>query len=299
MKEAKFWKNESSFLENEDDKIRCLLCPHRCLIKEGQSSRCLSRKNIGGKLYSLNYGKVLGAALDPIEKKPLYRFYPSTYIFSVGTFGCNFDCLFCQNHSLVHSVPIEEKTEKKPNNYRDEVSPEELVGAVLKTPSIGIAFTYNEPTVWYEYIKDVLPLAKEKDLKTVLVTNGFIEEEPLKKILPMVDAMNIDLKSFSPQFYTKVCKGKIEPVINTIKKAASEIHLEVTCLVIEGYNSGDDEMEALSQMLSKIRPDIPLHISAFYPAYKMRDKVPTKPETIRHLCKTAQRNLKYVYPGNI
>ena len=299
MKEAEFWKNESSFLENEDDKIRCLLCPHRCLIKEGQSSRCLSRKNIGGKLYSLNYGKVLGAALDPIEKKPLYRFYPSSYIFSVGTFGCNFDCLFCQNHSLVHSVPIEEKTEKKPNNYRGEVSPEELIGAVLKTPSIGIAFTYNEPTVWYEYIKDVLPLAKEKDLKTVLVTNGFIEEEPLHKILPMVDAMNIDLKSFSPQFYTKVCKGKIEPVINTIKKAASEIHLEVTCLVIEGYNSGDDEMEALSQMLSKIRSDIPLHISAFYPAYKMRDKLPTKPETIRHLCKTAQRNLKYVYPGNI
>jgi len=299
MKEAEFWKKESSFLENEDDKIRCLLCPHRCLIKEGQSSRCLSRKNIGGKLYSLNYGKVLGAALDPIEKKPLYRFYPSSYIFSVGTFGCNFDCLFCQNHSLVHSVPIEEKTEKKPNNYRDEVSPEELIGAVLKTPSIGIAFTYNEPTVWYEYIKDVLPLAKEKDLKTVLVTNGFIEEEPLQGILPMVDAMNIDLKSFSPQFYTKVCKGKIEPVINTIKKAASEIHLEVTCLVIEGYNSGDDEMEALSQMLSKIRPDIPLHISAFYPAYKMRDKLPTKPETIRHLCKTAQRNLKYVYPGNI
>lgn len=299
MKEAEFWKKESSFLENEDDKIRCLLCPHRCLIKEGQSSRCLSRKNMGGKLYSLNYGKVLGAALDPIEKKPLYRFYPSTYIFSVGTFGCNFDCLFCQNHSLVHSVPIEEKTEKKPNNYRDEVSPEELIEAVLKTPSIGIAFTYNEPTVWYEYIKDVLPLAKEKDLKTVLVTNGFIEEAPLHKILPMVDAMNIDLKSFSPQFYTKVCKGKIEPVINTIKKAASEIHLEVTCLVIEGYNSGDDEMEALSQMLSKIRPDIPLHISAFYPAYKMRDKAPTRPETIMHLCKTAQRNLKHVYPGNI
>ena len=299
MKEAEFWKNEPSFSKNEDDKIRCLLCPHRCLIKEGQSARCLSRKNMGGKLYSLNYGKVLGAALDPIEKKPLYRFYPSSYIFSVGTFGCNFDCLFCQNHSLVHSVPIEEKTEKKPNNYRDEVSPEELIGAVLKTPSIGIAFTYNEPTVWYEYIKDVLPLAKEKDLKTVLVTNGFIEEEPLHGILPMVDAMNIDLKSFSPQFYTKVCKGKIEPVINTIKKAASEIHLEVTCLVIEEYNSGDDEMEALSQMLSKIRPDIPLHISAFYPAYKMRDKPPTRPETIKHLCKTAQRNLKYVYPGNI
>ena len=299
MKEAEFWKKESSFLENEDDKIRCLLCPHRCIIKEGQISRCLSRKNMGGKLYSLNYGKVLGVALDPIEKKPLYRFYPSTCIFSVGTFGCNFDCLFCQNHSLVHSVPIEEKTEKKPNNYRDEVSPEELIGAVLKTPSIGIAFTYNEPTVWYEYIKDVLPLAKEKDLKTVLVTNGFIEEEPLHKILPMVDAMNIDLKSFSPQFYTNVCKGKIEPVINTIKKAASQIHLEVTCLVIEGYNSGDDEMEALSQMISKIRPDIPLHISAFYPAYKMRDKAPTRPETIRHLYKTAQRNLKYVYPGNI
>ena len=297
MKEAEFWKKESSFLKNEDDKIRCLLCPHRCLIKEGQSSRCLSRKNMGGKLYSLNYGKVLGAALDPIEKKPLYRFYPSTYIFSVGTFGCNFDCLFCQNHSLVHSVP--KKIEEKTNNYQDEVSPEELIGAVLKTPSIGIAFTYNEPTVWYEYIKDVLPLAKEKDLKTVLVTNGFIEEEPLKKLLPIVDAMNIDLKSFSPQFYTKVCKGKIEPVINTIKKTASEIHVEVTCLVIEGYNSGDDEMEALSQMLSKIRPDIPLHISAFYPAYKMRDKPPTRPETIRHLCKTAQRNLKYVYPGNI
>ena len=297
MKEAEFWKNESSFLENEDDKIRCLLCPHRCLIKEGQSSRCLSRKNIGGKLYSLNYGKVLGAALDPIEKKPLYHFYPSTYIFSVGTFGCNFDCLFCQNHSLVHSVP--KKIEEKTNNYRDEVSPEELIGAVLKTPSIGIAFTYNEPTVWYEYIKDVLPLAKEKDLKTVLVTNGFIEEEPLHGILPMVDAMNIDLKSFSPQFYTKVCKGKIEPVINTIKKAASQIHVEVTCLVIEGYNSGEDEMEALSQMLSKIRPDIPLHISAFYPAHKMKDKAPTRPETIRRLCKTAQRNLKYVYPGNI
>ncbi|MGI5065252.1 AmmeMemoRadiSam system radical SAM enzyme [Treponema putidum] len=297
MKEAEFWKNEPSFSKKEDDKIRCLLCPHRCLIKEGQSSRCLSRKNIGGKLYSLNYGKVLGAALDPIEKKPLYHFYPSSYIFSVGTFGCNFDCLFCQNHSLVHSVPREEKIEKE-TDY-DRVSPAELIGAVLKTPSIGIAFTYNEPTVWYEYVKDVLPLAKEKDLKTVLVTNGFIEEAPLAGILPKIDAMNIDLKSFSPQFYTKVCKGKIEPVINTIKKAASQIHIEVTCLIIEGYNSGDDEMEALSRMLSKIRADIPLHISAFYPAYKMKDKLPTKPETIRRLCKIAQKNLKYVHPGNI
>ncbi|UTC63964.1 AmmeMemoRadiSam system radical SAM enzyme [Treponema sp. OMZ 788] len=295
MKEAEFWKTETSVLKNEDDKIRCLLCPHRCLIKEGQLSRCLSRKNIDGKLYALNYGKVLGAALDPIEKKPLYRFYPSSYIFSVGTFGCNFDCRFCQNHSLVHSVPAEEKTEKN----TDTVSPEELIRAVLKTPSIGIAFTYNEPTIWYEYVKDVLPIAKEKDLKTVLVTNGFIEEDPLNGILPMIDAMNIDLKSFSPQFYSEICKGKIEPVIKTIRNAASKVHVEVTCLVIEGFNSGDDEMDALSQMLSKIRPDIPLHISAFYPAYKMKDKRPTRPETIRHLCKIAQRNLKYVYPGNI
>ncbi|CEM63183.1 AmmeMemoRadiSam system radical SAM enzyme [Treponema phagedenis] len=284
MKQAFFWAEEEK---------RCLLCPHRCIVPEGKISRCGVRKNIGGVLYSLNYGKVLAAALDPIEKKPLYRFYPGSKIFSVGTFGCNFDCAFCQNHSLVHAM------QENAALLFPKTSPEQLVSQALQTNSIGIAFTYNEPTVWYEYIADTAPLAKQAGLKTVLVTNGFIEEVPLTKILPVIDAMNIDLKAFSQDYYAKLCKGSVEPVLRSIRLAAKHCHVEVTCLVIEGKNSEANQMEQLASELANISTDIPLHISAFYPAYKMQDTPPTAPARILQLCKIAKKQLTFVFPGNI
>jgi pyruvate formate lyase activating enzyme len=230
-------------------------------------------------------------ALDPIEKKPLYRFHPGSMILSVGSFGCNLRCPFCQNHGI--SMCDREAVRA---SY---IAPEELTAeaeALVQRGNIGIAFTYNEPLIGYEYVRDCAGLAKERGLKTVLVTNGYINERPLKELLPIIDAMNIDLKAFTEEFYKSI-SGHIEPVKKAIEAASSECHVEVTTLIIPGENDSPGEMRLLSEWLAGISDNIPLHISRFFPRYRMQ-KDATPVETVCSLADIARENLKYVYEGN-
>jgi pyruvate formate lyase activating enzyme len=245
-----------------------------------------------GKVVSENYGRITAMALDPIEKKPLYHFYQGSKILSVGSYGCNLRCPWCQNHdiSMVKGKDID----------FGNTSPEALVKQAYDLKgrgNIGIAYTYNEPLIGYEFVKDCSTLAKEKGLKNVVVTGGFICEEPLRELLPLIDAFNIDLKGFSHAFYEKL-KGDLDTVKNTIAIAAANCHVEVTTLIIPGDNDSEEEMEALSSWLSSISPDIPLHISRFFPRWKMQDREATPVETVYRLADIARRKLKNVYEGN-
>jgi pyruvate formate lyase activating enzyme len=204
---------EALFYETLDQgRVKCWLCPHHCLIRAGQHGLCRSRINKNGQLIAINYAEVASLALDPIEKKPLYHFYPGKNILSAGTFGCNLFCGFCQNHTLAHGQPATQSIE--PQQLAD------LAWNSCKYDSIGLAFTYNEPTIWYEYILDTARLLKEKDLKVVLVSNGYIEDEPLKRLLPYLDAMNIDVKAFKQDLYKKLCRASLEQVMNTVEQTA-------------------------------------------------------------------------------
>jgi len=274
-------------------KIVCEICPHRCNLEEGQVGICRARSNSGGVITSENYGLVTSLSLDPIEKKPLYRFYPGSYILSVGSFGCNLHCQFCQNYRI--SMADKEEAEYV------YMSPEELVDRAQKLVdkgNIGLAFTYNEPLISYEYVYVCAKFAREKGLKTVLVTNGYINEKPLLEILPLIDAMNIDLKSFSAEFYRRI-GGGLEDVKRTISLCADKCHVEVTTLIIPGVNDSPQEMRELSTWLASVDPEIPLHISRFFPCYQMMDKKPTSPDAVYALADIAKEKLHYVYVGNI
>jgi len=274
-------------------KVLCHICPHGCALEEGQVGICRARSNRAGIIVSENYGLVTAISLDPIEKKPLYRFYPGSYILSVGSFGCNFRCQFCQNHHISMS-------DKKKADYR-YIPPEDLVYKALRLAdrgNIGLAFTYNEPLVGYEYVYDCASLAREKGLKNVLVTNGYINKQSLLQILPLIDAMNIDLKSFKPDFYKRI-GGDLEDVKRTIALCASHCHVEVTTLIIPGENDSQEEMRELSKWLASVNPDIALHISRFFPCYQMTDKQPTSTNTIYALADIAKEVLPYVYVGNV
>jgi len=249
--------------------------------------------NISGTVTCENYGKLSAMALDPIEKKPLYQFHPGSKILSVGSYGCNLRCVFCQNNEISMASP--EKI------HTDQVMPEKLVDYALKTRNrgnIGIAYTYNEPLVSYEFVRDCAALAREKGLKNVVVTNGYICSEPLVELLPFLDAMNIDLKAFTEEFYHKM-RGDLETVKNSIALAAKECHVEVTTLIIPGENDSEDEMEKLSSWLASINPEIPYHISRFFPRFEMQDRGPTPLDTIYRLADVARKHLKYVYEGNV
>lgn len=272
-------------------KAVCPICPHACALEEGALGICRARTNEKGSVISINYGKITAIGLDPIEKKPLARFMPGTRILSVGSFGCNLSCPFCQNHEIAcGSAEIAVRT----------VSPNELadMAAGLKPEhNIGLAYTYNEPLVGYEYVRDSAILVHERGLKNVLVTNGFVNPKPLKDLLPFIDAMNIDLKGFTDEFYQKL-GGRLEPVKATIATAAKVCHVEVTTLVIPGENDREEEMEALSSWLAGLNPGIPLHISRFFPRHLYKDKHPTPVDTVYHLAEVARKNLKHVYTGN-
>lgn len=278
--------------ETGKDKAVCKICPHKCRLKEGQEGFCRGRSCRDGKVICENYGKITSIALDPIEKKPLYHFYPGSKILSVGSYGCNLRCPFCQNHEI-SMIKGEEA-------LYGEIGCKDLVYKANELKSkgnIGIAYTYNEPLISYEFVMDCAKLAKEQGLKNVVVTNGYICEEPLLEILPFIDAFNIDLKGFSQRFYDKL-SGDLETVKNTIKMAAKHCHVEVTTLIIPEENDKEEEIKALSGWLSGISPEIPLHITRFFPRWKMTDRDSTPVKTVYRLAEIARRNLKYVYEGN-
>lgn len=284
MIEARFYEKLA------DNYVHCHLCPHNCRVAPGKTGLCRVRKNEDGTLFTLNYALVASWAIDPIEKKPLYHFFPGSQIFSVGTFGCNFHCGFCQNWQLAHGNPPAE-----------ELSPQDLAAIALdaakRTGSIGIAYTYSEPCMWYEYVYDTAKLAHEKGLKNVLVTNGYLQEEPLKEILPYIDAMNIDVKAFTDDFYKKICKGRLEPVLKTVERAYRSCHVEITNLLVPGQNDSEEEVAALVSWLASLSPEIPLHFSRFFPQYQFNDP-PTPLETLKRAREIALQKLKYVYLGN-
>lgn len=271
----------------------CNVCFHHCKLQLGQWGFCRARKNEGGEIVCKNYGQVSSLALDPIEKKPLRRFYPGSKILSVGSFGCNLRCPFCQNHEI---------SMVKPEMYNEQyLSPRELAdiaGQCKEKGNIGVAFTYNEPLVGWEYVLETAKLVKENGMKNVLVTNGTASPEILKKLLPYIDAMNIDLKGFREDYYKKLC-GSLDAVKEFITLAAKECHIELTTLIVPGENDMAEEMEEEAQWIASVGEEIPLHISRFFPRYQMKDNaVATKIESVYALAEVAGRYLRYVYRGN-
>lgn len=278
------------YTKKENGAVRCGLCPHRCLIPEGKRGFCHVRLNEGGTLMADGYGKCTSCALDPIEKKPLAYFHPGSLILSFGFSGCNMRCAFCQNYQI--------SQESAPYRY---ITPEEaaaLASYYKKDGNIGAAYTYNEPTTEIEWILETSALIHKAGMVNVMVTNGFIEDEPLEALLPCIDAWNIDLKAFHDDFYRKICAAKLSPVMNTIRKAVQKSHVEVTTLVIPGLNDSNEEIEKLSQFLSSISPDIPLHLTRYFPAWKMK-RPPTPVETLLRLARAAGRHLHHVRIGNV
>ena len=279
----------------------CEICPKSCVLKPDQVGFCGGRGNIDGEIVALNYGRVTAIGLDPIEKKPLFQFHPGSHVLSVGSYGCNLRCPFCQNSTI--SMEYQDEWVEATGNYYsryESIMPNKLVNLALSAKSkgnIGIAYTYNEPIIGYEYLWDSALLAREAGLKNILVTNGYCNEKPWQDLIPYIDAVNIDVKGFTQDFYHKV-GGELEVVMRNVESAANVVHVEITCLVIPGENDSPQEMLAMSKWLASISPNIPLHISRFFPQYKMNEKPPTSKETIDNLATVAQERLKFVYKGN-
>ena len=272
--------------------VTCELCFHHCHLEEGQTGFCRARICRNGAVVLLNYGKLTSLALDPIEKKPLRRFHPGSLILSVGSFGCNLRCPFCQNHEISMAGEAEIQTVK--------VSPAQLAAKASELRAhgnIGVAYTYNEPLVSYEYVRDCAELVHEQGMVNVLVTNGTIEEGPWRALLPLIDAANIDLKGFTPAWYRRL-GGDSETVKRSIALAAERCHVEVTTLLIPGENDSAEEIRALAQWLASVSQSIPLHLSRFFPQYKMTDRPPTPVEQVYRLAEAARGYLSYVYTGN-
>jgi len=288
MKQAMFWKSL------KDKTVQCQLCPHFCTIKKEEKGKCNARKNENGKLISLVYGKPCSLAIDPIEKKPLYHFHSGEKAFSLATIGCNLFCKHCQNWQISKG-----DIEKIPHNL---VSPEQIISIVKQSKCKIIAFTYTEPTIFYEYMLDIAKLAKQQSIKTVMITNGFINPDPLKKLFPYIDAFNIDIKSINEEFYKNICGATLKPVLETIKQVyKSKKHLELTNLIIPGYNDQESDIENLvSWVIKNLDKNIPLHFSAFYPCHQLKDISSTNPKKVLNALKIAKKlGMKNVYTGNI
>ena len=275
------------------ERISCQVCKYHCSLAEGQYGRCHGRLNRHGEIVCDNYGRLTAMMLDPIEKKPLRRFYPGSRILSVGSYGCNLSCPFCQNFEISmagrQQVP-----------YR-EVAPEELAEMAYRyreDRNIGVAFTYNEPLIGFEYLKDTAKLVHKLGMKNVVVTNGFAELWVLEEILPDVDAMNIDLKGFTDSYYRKM-GGDLETVKRFIEKAAESCHVELTTLIVPGENDSEKEMVEEARWIASLDPGIPLHLTRFFPRYKMEGRAATEAETIYRLKGIAERELRSVYTGNL
>lgn len=274
------------------EKIQCLLCPHNCIIGNGKAGICGVRKNNGGTIELITYGVISGYALDPIEKKPLYHFYPGTNILSIGSYGCNMKCDFCQNYNISQRIAA---------GFTTKTDPENIVKNALKSlNNIGIAFTYNEPVIWFEFIRDVAFMARENGLRTVMVSNGYVNKEPLEEIISFTDAFNVDLKAFNNSFYRHLTGADLEPVKETLRTIAkSGKHLEITTLIIPGQNDDENEMSLETEWIAnELGKDTPFHLSRYFPMYKRED--PATPETkLMKLAEIASKKLNYVYVGNM
>lgn len=273
----------------DEQKVRCLLCPRNCVIVSGKVGFCRARKNIGGTLYAMNFGQAASnPVLDPIEKKPLYHFYPGASILSLGPNSCNLACRNCQNWTI-SQMDVETVS----------ISSEELVDFAKENQSLGVAYTYTEPFTWFEFILETAPLVRSAGMKNVLVTNGYVEEEPLKQLLPFIDAINIDIKSMNENFYEDVCQARLGPVLRTTELASKTSHVEITNLVIPTLNDKKDDFEKLTNWIfERLGPDVPLHLSRYFPNYKMRIP-PTDISTLKLAMETARKKLNYVYIGNV
>ena len=295
----------------------CDVCFRHCTIEEGKAGYCRARVCRAGKVICGNYGRVSSLALDPIEKKPLKRFCPGSLILSVGSYGCNLRCPFCQNYEISWSDSAQQKLQKmddEPADYisssepadppADYISPEELADTAeyyKKDGNAGAAYTYNEPLISYEYVRDTAELVHDRGMKNVLVTNGTASLRVLREILPFIDAMNIDLKGFTYHYYNEVLGGDFDMVKEFISEAAESCHVELTTLIVPGENDTDEEMLALTEWVAGLHEgkEIPLHVIRFFPCFHMTDRNATNPGWVRHLAETARQNLKYVYTGNI
>jgi len=287
-REASFWK------KIEDKKVQCSLCSHNCKINEGKIGICGVRRNENGKLYTLIYGSCSSLAADPIEKKPLYHFYPGTNAFSMGTVGCNFKCNHCQNYTISTAGPQ--------FHYMRELTPEQVVELAKEYSCQGVSYTYNEPTIWHEFCFDSAKLVKKAGLYTCYVSNGYISEDALKDISPYLDAMNIDVKAFNDDFYKKICKARLEPVLKTCELAKElNIHIELTYLVIPGYNDSIDEVKKFCNwIVEKLGNFIPVHFSCFHPDYNMTNVPRTPMETLLRIYEIAKKSgILYPYLGNV
>lgn len=282
VREGLYWKTIS------EETVQCLLCPFHCRLREGKRPICRGREYRDGKMVATNYGRIGAMSVDPIEKKPLYHFLPGRPILSVGPNGCNLACDFCQNATL--------SQREVATRF---VSPDELADNAVSSGSVGVAYTYAEPLIWYEYLLDASAAVRDRGLANVLVSNGLIEPEPFERLAPLIDAMNIDLKSMDERFYKNVCKGPLQPVLETIKTAyAKGIHLELTNLVIPGLNDAPEQIERLIDFVAELDPGIPLHFSRYHPAHEM-DRSPTPTETLLRAAEQASGRLSFVYVGNV
>jgi pyruvate formate lyase activating enzyme len=272
-------------------KAECLLCPHFCKIVIGKTGICGVRKNTGSEIALQTYGVLSGYSLDPVEKKPLYHFFPGYNILSAGSFGCNMRCDFCQNYHISQHIP---------ERLIREISPEKLVKAAQSSDrNVGIAFTYNEPIIWFEFMRDTAIAAKEAGLYTVMVSNGYVNHDPLEEIIGFIDGFNIDFKAFNSRFYKDLTGADIEPVKNALKQIArSGKHLEVTTLIIPGQNDYEKEIDEETRWIAgELGKHVPLHLSRYFPNFKRKDPA-TSQESIENLAKIASQNLDHVYIGN-
>jgi len=287
----------------DSKKVKCKACSHRCIISEGETGICGVRKNLKGDLYLSVYGKIISKNSEPIEKKPFYHFLPGSKTFSIGTVGCNFKCDFCQNAEISQFREFYKNFSK--NNFPGEkITPKEIVKEALENNCKSISYTYNEPTIFSEFIRDISILAKKNGLKNLLVTNGFMTKECLDFLSKdnCIDAMNIDLKSFNDEFYKKICKARLNPVLETIKRAFKKgIFIEITTLIIPSLNDSEKELNKIAKFIYSIdnKGNIPWHISRFFPFYKMVNSNITPLSSLTKAKKIGEKYLKYVYIGNI
>jgi len=278
----------------QEGAAECFLCAHKCVIAQGALGKCRQRQNIDGTLYTHAYGELAACCADPIEKKPLYHFLPGTKAFSIACLGCNFQCGFCQNWQISQKgafgrVPLR------------HFSPEDIVISAISQGCDSIAYTYTEPTVFFEYSFDTAKLAKSKGLSNIYVTNGYMSKEALDSISPFLDAANVDIKSFSDDFYKRICKARLAPVLDTIRRMKSlGIHIEITTLILTGYNDSETELRHIAEFIAGVDANIPWHLSRSHADYMFKDMIPTPYSTIEKALDIGlNAGLKYVYPGNM